>query len=185
MRCFIAIDLPKEVKKELSVINEYLKNLKNSSLKAKFVDPNILHLTLAFLGEISANKVNIVKSILRELSNSFKKTDAEIGEVGFFPNENFIKVLWIKLNPEEIFVKWHDTIVKKLREKGIKANEKFESHITIARIKYIKNKEEFFKKLKEIKIKPMKFVVDSVKLKKSTLTREGSIYEDICVCNLS
>jgi 2'-5' RNA ligase len=45
------------------------------------------------------------------------------------------------------------------------------------RVKYLKNKNYFLGELKKIKLPLLKFRVDSFKLKKSTLTPEGPIYE--------
>ena len=69
-----------------------------------------------------------------------------------------------------------DNVLNRLFEK----ERRFMSHLTIARIKYVKNKAEFFKELEKIKIQPiLKFTVKNFKLKKSTLSRKGPVYEDL------
>ncbi|MEM2956172.1 MAG: RNA 2',3'-cyclic phosphodiesterase [Candidatus Pacearchaeota archaeon] len=171
MRCFIAIDLPKEVKKEISEIQTKL-----PEGKLLFVKPEIAHLTIKFLGEVDDYKLNRIKEILKKLH--FKKFKAKLSNIGVF-TPHFIKVVWVKLEPEKEFEEIHNLIDNSLSLENFKKDKKWESHVTLARVKHIKNKNEFIKKLNEIKVKPIEFNVDNITLKKSILTPEGPIYEDI------
>jgi len=65
------------------------------------------------------------------------------------------------------------------------SEKRFMSHLTIARVKKINNKYEFFKNLKEIKIPKIKFRVENFKLKKSILTEHKPIYETFEKYNLN
>ncbi len=60
MRCFLAIELPEEVREELVRIQKQL-----PEAKFKLVEPENLHLTLKFLGELSDFQVNKVKYTLK------------------------------------------------------------------------------------------------------------------------
>ncbi|MEM1577597.1 MAG: RNA 2',3'-cyclic phosphodiesterase [Candidatus Pacearchaeota archaeon] len=177
MRCFIAIDIPNTIKEELEKIQKFIIN----DIKAKFVEKENIHLTLKFLGEINDYKVNFVIEELKKLK--IKKFEAYLNGVGFFPNENFIRVFWIGLEPKEIIEKIHEDIDNALK-KYFKKDKNFESHITLARIKSIKNKEDFIKKIKNLEIKKTKFLVEEIKLKKSILTKDGPIYNDIYIFKL-
>jgi len=98
MRTFIALDLPKEIIKEIQGIQKILKQ--KSLFTGKFTESENLHLTLKFFGEIDETKVEEVKKRLSEI-----KMDGfycEIGEVGVF-TKSFIKIIWIKLNGKGIF----------------------------------------------------------------------------------
>jgi 2'-5' RNA ligase len=179
MRCFISIDLPEEVKKELAAIQ---KQIPRENAKILDVNPNILHLTLRFLDEIDDFKVNQIKKILENLK--IKKFKAKISKIGVFPDENFIRVVWTGLEPSEKFREMHEIIDNELEKIGMKKEERFESHVTLCRVKFVKDKKAFIEGLKKIKVKEMEFNVDSIKLKKSTLTEEGPVYEDIADINL-
>ncbi len=178
-RYFIAIDLPEDVKEELAKVQtELLKN----DIKAVPVKPEIFHLTLCFLGEIDDYKVNKVKEILKQIKfEKFKEFNAKLGLLGVFPSESFIRVLWISLEPKEKFRQIREAILNELKKLKIKIDERFESHVTLARIKWLKDKKAFLDKLKKTKIKQIEFAVDSIKLKKSKLTKDGPVYEDISV----
>jgi 2'-5' RNA ligase len=177
MRCFIAIDLPEEVRENIYKINEVLKDI---NIKYKPVEKHNLHLTLKFLGEISDYKVNLVIDKIKKLK--IKKFKASLGNIGFFPDENFIRVLWISLEPSSLIKKIHEEIDEALKQ-YFKKDKRFESHITIARIKNIKDRKEFLEKVRNVKIKE-EFEVEEIKLKKSILRRDGPEYTDIYVFRL-
>jgi 2'-5' RNA ligase len=177
-RCFIAVDLDQKVKDELKKIQQELEACNRGKIKANFVNPDILHLTLLFLGEIDDARVNKVKEVLKTMK--IEKVDARLNGLGIFPSQDFIRVIWVGLQPNEKFLQIHETIKAQLERENIKVKqEKFESHVTLARIKWLKDKNEFLNCLKKIEVQPLNFTVDTIKLKKSTLTREGPIYEDI------
>lgn len=172
MRCFLAIKLPEEIKNEILKIQKQL-----PEAKLKLVEPQNLHLTLKFLGNINDFQLNKIKEALKKIK--FEKFRASLGDIGVFPSYDFIRVVWVGMEPSEKIKQLHEKIDFVIEKENFKQDKNFESHITLARIKFIKNKEEFIKKLKEIKVKPIEFLVEKFSLEKSTLTREGPIYETI------
>jgi len=174
MRCFIAIDLPDEVKGQLKNIQRQLPLEDNKIINVK---PEIMHLTLRFLGEIDGENVNEIKLILNQLK--VKQFKAKLSSIGIFPDENFIRVVWVGLEPREKFKEIHDLIENELSKMQINGDSRFESHVTLARVKFVKDKKAFVDKLKKININPLEFNVDNIKLKMSTLTSNGPVYNDI------
>ena len=167
MRCFIAIDLPEEIKKEIAKIQKQLPDF-----KGKLTEKDNLHLTLKFLGEISDEQVNNIKEKLEKIK--FNKFKAKLQNIGVF-SESFVRIIWINLENCDGLQKEIDNALSKL----FKREERFMSHLTIARVKYIKDKQKFLDSLKKIKIAPVEFEVQGFALKKSTLTGRGPIYGDI------
>lgn len=177
MRTFIALDLPREIIKEISGIQKILK--KQRLLTGNFTEPENLHLTLKFLGEVEDDKISEIKKRLSEIKlDSF---DIEVGEVGVFTKQ-FVKIIWIKLNGKGIFdlQKEIDEKLSDLFEK----EERFMSHITIARVKHVSSKKELLDYLKSIKPKKLKFYCDKFYLKKSELKANGPEYEGIAEYSL-
>ena len=173
-RTFVSIDLPKRVQKEIKKLQDSL-----PGFDGKRTELENLHLTLKFLGEIDEEKVKEVKNCLKGLK--FKKFDTEIDEVGVF-SPKFVKIVWVHMSK-------CNKIQRLIDEKldGIfKKEERFMSHVTIARVKYLKNKNYFLGELGKIKIPSgLKFKVNNFELKKSTLTPDGPLYETLERYNLT
>ena len=173
MRCFIAIDLPDGVKKEMNRVSDKIKSSK--AVKGSFVDKKNLHLTLKFLGELSEEKIEQVKKCLSDII--LGRFDCHTGQTGVFPAPEYVKTVWIELNGDGVMY-LKGLVDNKLNEVGIKVDDKeFKSHITLARIRGVREKEQFMNLLSELGMKKMVFPVDKFYLMKSELTREGPIYK--------
>lgn len=190
MRCFVAIDLAEELKSEIVKIQE---NIADS--KMSLVNPDNLHVTLKFLGELSEQDVNKVCHILEEIKH--KEFEISIQGLGVFPSHTSKdsykssgivkdKILYNK-NPR---VAWVGVVGKELKELAeaienslieagfVKEEREFNGHLTIARIKGVSR--NLYKKtsdLNAVKIGSQK--VKGFSLKKSTLLPSGPVYEDI------
>lgn len=177
MRVFIALELDREVVNEIKKIQNLIK--KQSLFNGKFTESENLHLTLKFLGEISEEKAGEIKKRLKNIK--IKNFNCEIGDIGVF-NKSFIRIIWIKLNGKGVF-----NLQKEIDEKLsdlLEKEERFMSHITIARVNYIKDKKGLLDYLDSIKPKKLKFTVNSFSLKKSELFPEGPVYETLEEYNL-
>jgi len=174
MSAFISINLPKEVQDELARAQE---KIKDPDVKMITVNPSKIHLTLKFLGEITENRVEKVSLLMKEMK--FKKFKAKLIRVGVFPNPNFIKVVWVGLDPREEFVKINKSLNESLSKIRFKHSKLFEPHATLARVKSLKDKTKYFEKIHQVKIKPIEFTVDKIHLMKSIPSEKGHIYEDI------
>ncbi|MBI2175841.1 RNA 2',3'-cyclic phosphodiesterase [Candidatus Woesearchaeota archaeon] len=173
MRVFIAVDLTEEVKSELASAQKQL-----SSASAKMSMAHDFHLTLKFLGEITPAKVEVVKSCLSNIR--FKTFTAAVAGVGVFPSENNVRVVWVGIEPEDELVQLQKKIDDAL-EKEFAKEKGFKPHLTLARVKFVSDKNSFSRQLQQIKVKNAEFAVDSFKLKRSTLSREGAVYDDLAV----
>lgn len=175
MRCFVAIDLPEEVKNELRRLQLEIKKSSGSDVKASFTSD--FHITLKFLGEIAPQKAEAVKKSLE--SCRFRKITATIDGLGVFPSESYVRVVWAGVKPEDEILKLQKQVDEALQN-DFKKEKEFKAHITLARIKYVKYKEKFLKMLKEIEVKKIKFEASDFKLKRSILGgSEGPVYEDL------
>ncbi|MBL7054294.1 RNA 2',3'-cyclic phosphodiesterase [Candidatus Woesearchaeota archaeon] len=172
MRLFIAIDC-KDLK-------EYFIKLQDMLPKedAKLALPDNYHLTLKFLGKVPKSSVEKINGLLRKIK--IKKFKVSLDKIGFFPNENYIRVVWIGISPKEPFIELQKNIEDSLKEFNFKKGSEFQPHITLARVKSVENKKEFMRALKNMKVDDNKKIeVKQFKLIKSTLTPEGPVYEDL------
>lgn len=180
MRAFISIDLPYKINKELSIIQDKFASLKNLA-GMDIVKVENIHLTLKFLGEISNSEINRLSELLNE--TDFEKFELELEDLDYFPTKEYPRIVWLSLKPKKDIEKLYTLVDEKLKQAKIFSKigkeDKFVPHVTVARVKYIRDKNKFAENLKKISIKKQKFEVSSFQLKKSTLTSKGPIYETL------
>lgn len=169
MRLFIAIEVPEEIHGYFLELQKKV----NTSL-AKITLAKSFHLTLKFLGEVDENKKDKTIELLREVK--FEPFSAELNNVGVFPNENYIRIVWVGLEPKDKITELQQKIDNILVDLFAK-DKRFHPHITLGRVKFVKDKKEFINLLKEIKVEKKSFEASVFKLIKSTLTPEGPVYE--------
>ena len=153
MRLFIAtpINFP---------LYQAIKNDFKDVIDGKWVEGWNLHLTHKFIGEDEPEKY---KNKLRIENGEWR-----ISGIGMFKD----KILYLK-------VEGNDLINHEINEKfNLKNDKPFIPHITLCRIKSIKNKEKLKEKLSKWQNISFSFPLE-VYLYKSTLTKKGPIYEKI------
>ena len=178
MRCFIAIKLPNEIKDYLFGLQ---KEIRSEYAKINFVHKKNLHLTLKFLGEINNKKIEVIKERLRKIN--FKHLKVSLNDIGFFPNEKSIRVVWISLKPINAVIELQQKIDSEILDLFNK-DERFSNHLTLGRVKLIKNKEKFLERLRSLNIENKTFLINNFYLIKSDLKREGPEYIDLEVFEL-
>jgi len=173
MRAFISINISEEIKKEIKKIQDLL-----PEFFGKKIELQNLHLTLKFLGEVEEKDAEETKEKLRKIK--IEKFATEIDEIGVF-SEKFLRIIWLHMKDCDNLQKQIDNALKNLFE----PEKRFMSHLTIARIKGLKDKKGFLQDLKKIKIEKIKFKVDKFYLMKSELTAEGPRYSVLEEYNLN
>lgn len=170
MRLFVAIELPKEISKELVKLQERLKPHITGSFVEEF------HLSLKFMGEVDETKLDDIKESLSKIK--FSPFDLKLSNVGVFPGESYIRVIWAGLKPEDR-VKELQLLVDRALFKFNLKKEDFIAHITLVRVKSVKNKDDFKRILKSIIPEQLVFTVDNFKLIQSVLTKEKPVYKTV------
>lgn len=168
MRAFVSMEIPEAIKAEIEKIQHQL-----PEFNGKLTERNNLHLTLKFLGEISPMLVDNVKSKLSSIK--FTTLNLKIKDIGTFSYQGMPGIVWLKIEGAEGLQKKIDAALADLFPK----EERFMSHLTIARIKLVSYSDNFKQKIEKIKYPLLNFETKSFSLKKSTLTKNGPIYETI------
>ena len=92
MRAFIAIRLDSKVIDELAQIQQELR----SEIKGvRWVKPELLHLTLKFLGEIREEDIELLEQPLRELGSLTASFNISFSSLGAFPHRGDPRVIWL------------------------------------------------------------------------------------------
>ncbi|MEK6829454.1 MAG: RNA 2',3'-cyclic phosphodiesterase [Nanoarchaeota archaeon] len=164
MRVFISINLSEDVKEEVKRIQESL-----PEFEGKKTDEENLHLTLKFLGEVNEEMLEKIKDKLNKIK--FESFEPTLDYAGFFDNPAK-GIVWINLTNCDKLQQEIDNSLEGLFEK----EKRFMSHLTIARVKKIKDKMKFLDNLSEIQIRKIGFIVDKFFLMQSKLSKKGPVY---------
>lgn len=171
MRLFIAIDLPQNTIQVLLKLQTLIEH--ETKIDARFVPPEQLHLTLAFLGDCSQEQLVQIKAALHTLNlESFRLC---LHECGVFPDFKQPRVCWASvLNGA---VHHLASSIKKVISPIVKLEEReFKPHITLARIKKVQNIKDFESVITTIGVPKECFEVVEFTLYQSELTDQASIH---------
>jgi len=183
IRSFIAIELPDELKLELTRLQAKLKLGKQSSVK--WVDPYAIHLTLKFLGNVPVDRVGAIIEAMQESVEGISPFDLEINELGVFPNLRRVQVVWVGMGGQiDRLRQLQQNIESNLASLGFAPESRqFTPHLTLARVRERASPDErqkFGQLITDTEFDTTyRFKVEAISLMKSQLTREGAIYSQI------
>jgi 2'-5' RNA ligase len=188
IRSFIAVELPQELKLALTRLRDNLKS--GSRAPVKWVDPDSVHLTLKFLGNIDSGIIGKITSAMEEAVRGTPPFGIEVSGLGVFPNIRRVQVVWVGLTGEVAKLgQLQQRIETSLIPLGFAVESRsFTPHLTVGRVRDYAAPEER-QDLGQI-VTGMAFEaickvnVDAIHLIKSQLTREGPIYSKISTVTL-
>jgi 2'-5' RNA ligase len=175
IRSFLAFDLESEtVRKKLAAVQNLLVQ---TDADLKLVEPQNIHVTIRFLGDIAPNMVEKVFEEMQKVQ--FAPFEAQIEGLGVFPDLRYPRVVWVGITEGADQLKnVFNQLEPRLRGLGFTPDPKgFSPHLTIARVKSGKNKAQladFVTKNAHQCFGTIK--AECLRLKKSDLTPRGPIY---------
>ena len=182
LRAFLAIEVPEELKLKIYKI---IKEFKKTDARIKYVELENLHLTLKFFGDIDTEGIDVLSQKISSVVDNFDGFKVNVKTCGAFPNTNRPKVIWLGLENDENVRKLHDALDKEFTKLGFDADKRFSTHLTIGRMKSSKGKDKVKSTIEEFRdVEIGELDVDRIILKKSTLTPQGPIYENLKVFEL-
>jgi len=188
IRSFIAIELPEEVKEGLKQVEDRLKSSDSSS--AKWVDPQNIHLTLKFLGNLDVDKIDSITQVIQNAARTITSFELKINRTGCFPNTRRVQTIWIGLSGDidklEVLQRNIELGVAPL---GFPTEESpFKPHLTLARVRdYIdlEKRQVLGETVCGTQIElDLRIRVNSINLMRSQLTPAGAIYSKLCSVEL-
>ncbi len=126
-RLFVAIDLPAGTKERLSSICCGLPG-------ARWIDPEQIHLTLRFIGDVDSTVFKNIREALTEVAG--EPFPMQLEGVGFFPPRGKPRVVWVGVRRNEQLIQLHNRVDSVLVRAGLEPEgRKYSPHITLARLK--------------------------------------------------
>jgi 2'-5' RNA ligase len=149
LRCFISVELPEELKKNIYV---HVEKLKAAGADVKWVRPENLHLTLKFLGDTQEELLKDINERLISLAAAHGSFFLHISGAGTFPNIKYPRIIWLGVHDSEQIIKLQHDIDKSMAGLGFEKDDKqFTPHLTIGRVKSMRNKDALIKELTILK----------------------------------
>jgi 2'-5' RNA ligase len=182
MRCFIAIDIDEQIRKDLGGLQDELKGKADVRKgDVKWVNPDVMHLTLKFLGEIRDEQSVEVCNITRDVAGRHRSFDVDVKTVGSFGGRS-ARVLWIGAgqNCQEL-LQLQEDLERQLESAGWpREGRKFSAHLTLCRIRNAKagiKLAQMVRQYENFDLGTMS--ADSVSVYQSELTPKGPIYTSL------
>ena len=178
IRTFLAFDI--EDQTIIRRIIQAQKMLVNTGADLKIVNPQNIHLTIRFLGDVYSPMIDQIHEEMKKLV--FSPFQIEIKGIGAFPKPAYPRVVWAGIrNGAKELKNVFEQLEPRLRDLGFQSDNKgFSSHLTIARVRSGRNKAKLAELINELMdydfgtVKSGKF-----KLIKSDLTPKGPIYTNL------
>ena len=129
MRIFIGIDLDLEVRAR---IERFLEGVQGFAPEARWVRPESLHITLKFIGEQPAERVEAITARLQRVDCS--AFEIRSAGYGFFPTAKAPRVFWIGIDGGSQLAELAGAIDAATAELGIPREDRaYSPHLTLAR----------------------------------------------------
>ena len=178
IRSFVSVDLDDE--KVLTEVESIMSSLASLGGDLKPVERENIHLTLKFLGNVSSQKLEDIKSCLTQVT--FPPFSLEIRGAGAFPNLKRMNVIWVGVgegwSQVELIYEQTENLLHQL---GFNRETRpFSPHITVARVKSGRKRDEIAAFLGHLADESFgTFKVESVRLKQSVLSPSGPKYSTL------
>lgn len=152
----------------------------------RWVGVNKLHLTLKFIGDTSAFQVNEIKKVLGEMAMQYPPFTFRLEGLGFFKNKGLPRVLFANIHEKGVLEQLAVEMETRLTELGFEPERRpFKPHLTLARIKFLKNRDAFFRVVESNKNRVQQEVrINEIIFFQSILKPSGPVYRALEVFDL-
>lgn len=135
IRTFVAIELDDDLKKGLTETQDLLKGRGISDL-VRWVKPRGIHLTLKFLGNVPADRINEIVVTINQGVRGIRPFALSFGGLGCFPSPSRPNVIWIGVDGDtETLSRLQGSIENRLSTLGYRPEKrKYTPHLTLGRV---------------------------------------------------
>lgn len=188
IRAFIAIELPDELKVKLRQLEAGWPARRATWLK--WVNPDSIHLTLKFLGNILAGRTDEILLAMEGATREVPSFQLEVKDLGVFPNPKRVQVAWVGISGEiDKLGPLQQNLESNLALLGFAPETRpFTPHLTLARVRNQASpaeQQKFGELITGTRFEAGIIKVTAISLMRSQLTRAGAIYSRIGSAKLS
>ena len=168
VRLFIAVPTPEPVRAAAAAVIHRLRGPEGVS----WVKPERLHLTLRFLGQVSAEQKEEIESAIAETANAFSRFVVQCGGAGAFPTVRRPRTIWLGFSGEgkASLVALAERLERRLEKCGFPREDRpFQPHLTLGRVKDPRAVRELARRLERETLEETDWPIDELHLVKSDL----------------
>jgi 2'-5' RNA ligase len=177
MRTFVAIDLPAEIRRNITRVMDLLRR---TASEVRWARPESLHVTLKFIGELPVDALPETTSRLASI-RAPEPFSLQVRGAGCFPNERAPRVIWLGLQTGPELTALASQVEEALVPLGIpKEKRPFAPHLTVGRLRVpapIPAVREILRRQEPLDFGS--FVAKEFCLYESQLASGGSVYRKI------
>ena len=175
VRTFIAIELPPAVRQFLSDCQD---RLRRASADVKWVRPDLIHLTLVFLGDVPADMQADLEAAVREAAAGFGPIQLQVTGAGRFPPKGLPRVIWIGVSEtsgslmrlQQVAAKATAAFAEKVEDRA------YTAHLTLGRVRSGQNARDLVGMLDAMASTGPAFEAREVTIFRSDLSPQGPTY---------
>jgi len=186
MRCFIAVDIDTKILGQVKKLQDDIRSdMGDVKGTIKWVDPERMHLTLKFLGEVQDFDLMEVCNIVASVAKEHSDFSLEVKNVGTFGRP--ARVAWVGVDENKILENLQKDLEDQFSLAGWKTdNKKFTGHLTLCRIKSFQTGRKIERLIGRYEdFNAGSCDVNSVCVYESELTKTGPVYRLMKKCRLT
>jgi RNA 2',3'-cyclic 3'-phosphodiesterase len=180
-RTFIALEMNEAQQRHLA---EVIRRMSAQLPSVRWVNPAGIHLTLAFLGEMTDEQLGGVMHAVERAARQSKAFSYRLSRLGFFGSPRQPRVIWMGIDePTGALAHLHRVLNRELDRRGFEVDKRpFSPHLTLARVRDPLSADELQKLQTILTGKQEGFVatdaymVEHLYVMKSELARDGAHY---------
>jgi 2'-5' RNA ligase len=172
IRTFVAVSISEGARRQIADLLVTLRRQPGPAVR--WVRPELVHLTLAFLGEVPQEFLAAAIARLSGVGRQHSSITAQLKGLGAFPSPSRARVVWIgtERGKNEVCALQAD-VVKALRSVGYQPERRpFSPHLTIGRLRM----PDDVSKAVTVHFESEPFAIDRVILFRSVLGPAGPVY---------
>jgi RNA 2',3'-cyclic 3'-phosphodiesterase len=171
-RAFVAVEISEGARRQIADLLQALQ--REPGIPVRWVRSELMHLTLAFLGEVPQDFIEAAKTRLVDVAQQHRAFRAQLKGLGAFPSPSRARVVWVGMEQgkDEVCGLQAD-VVKALRSVGYQPERRpFSPHLTIGRLRI----PDDVSPATAVEFESESFTVGRVALFRSVLQPAGPVY---------
>jgi RNA 2',3'-cyclic 3'-phosphodiesterase len=175
VRTFIALELSPPARQFLTDCQD---RLRRAHADVKWVRPDLIHLTLVFLGEVPVEMQADLASAVREAASGTGPLTLQISGAGRFPPQGLPRVVWIGIAESSGgLLRLQQALAEATAAFAEKPEDRaYTAHLTLGRVRTGKNARDLTGMLDAMTRTGPSFEVREVTIFKSELSAQGPTY---------